>query len=196
MTEAHLRLVLAFSAMFLSDNALKETPAPGDRLRVGQIFIVGNEFTKQDVILSQLPRTLSPGQTLKYSDLRLAERNLNKLGIFQIDRGKGARPSIYVLERNGDEIYRDVLVEVKEAPTWSVRRMIGVNLSGEVVVSIVFEERNFDLSRFPTSWTDLCSGGAFRGAFQTFRLELIQIPLSRVGIPRFLQMGSFLLPIS
>src|SRR5262249_36824262 len=48
--------------------------------RVGQIFIVGNTRTRQNVILRQIP--LYPGQILTYPDLRLAERNLQRLNIF------------------------------------------------------------------------------------------------------------------
>ena len=38
---------------------------------VGQIIIVGNQVTRQNVILRQVP--LYPGQTLTYPDLRIAE---------------------------------------------------------------------------------------------------------------------------
>src|SRR5262249_49382178 len=42
--------------------------------RVGEIKLSGNEVTRQNVILRQIP--LYPGQILTYPDLRIAERNL------------------------------------------------------------------------------------------------------------------------
>ena len=42
--------------------------------RVGQIFIVGNDRTKMNVILRQVG--LYPGQILSYPEIRLAEKNL------------------------------------------------------------------------------------------------------------------------
>src|SRR5262249_51923866 len=42
--------------------------------RVGQIIIIGNKTTRQNVILRQVP--LYPGQILTYPDLRIAENNL------------------------------------------------------------------------------------------------------------------------
>src|SRR5262249_46405428 len=39
--------------------------------------------------------------------------------------------------------------------------------------SIVLNERNFDITRFPTSFEDLISGNAFRGAGQEFRAEAV-----------------------
>jgi outer membrane protein assembly factor BamA len=181
MAPTCLGLVLAFPVALLTGN-----------LKVGQVFVVGNGFTRQDVILSQLPGGLSPGSPLRYSDLRDAERNLAKLGIFRVNSDTGVRPTVRLVNREKGGVYRDVLVQVEETPTWSVKRMGGVNLRGELVVSLVFEERNFDPNRFPTGRDDLLSGGAFRGAHQTFRLELIQIPLVPFGSPRFLQLGSLL----
>src|SRR5262249_32889931 len=45
----------------------------------GQIIVVGNERTRQEVILRQIP--IYPGQVLTYPDLRLAEANLARLNI-------------------------------------------------------------------------------------------------------------------
>src|SRR5262249_47054619 len=49
--------------------------------KVGQVFVVGNEVTKQNVILREVP--LYPGQILTYPDVRVAERNLARLNIFE-----------------------------------------------------------------------------------------------------------------
>ena len=48
-----------------------------------------------------------------------------------------------------------------------------MNSDAGVSGSIVLNERNFDITRFPTSIDELLSGRAFRGAGQEFRLEAV-----------------------
>lgn len=143
------------------------------RARVGQVFVTGNERTRQNVILNQLP--LYPGQILTYPDLRQGERNLARLGIFETSPDGSVRPTITVLDNptNPDSEFKDLLVSVQEASTGSLMFGLGVNSDSGLTGSIVFNERNFDVTRVPTSWDDLLSGGAFRGAGQEFRLELV-----------------------
>ena len=87
------------------------------------------------------------------------------------------------------------IAEVQETSTRCVRLMPGLNSKGELVVSLVWEERNFDPSRWPTSLDDMMSCAVFRGAGQLFRLELLQIPVFPPQAPSFLQFGSFLIPV-
>jgi outer membrane protein assembly complex protein YaeT len=141
--------------------------------KVGLIYVVGNDVTKQNVILRQLPDGLSPGQTLSYPDLRVAERNLARLNIFEMNAETGARPSVEVLNREGDEEYKDLLVRVQETKTGSLLFGVGVNSDAGLSGSIVLNERNFDITRFPTSFDDFMAGRAFRGAGQELRLEAV-----------------------
>jgi hypothetical protein len=71
--------------------------------RLGDIRIVGNEKTSDDVILKAIP--FSPGEILSDAGLRKAERNLKRLNLFE-------RAAVTVIESPGD--YKDVLVTVKE----------------------------------------------------------------------------------
>ncbi len=184
-------LALLFSATIFSRPALGQTPANDAPQRVGQIFITGNPITRQDVIFRAVP--LFPGQVLRLRDLRIAEKNLERLGLFTIDPVKGVRPRVSVLEGEGP--FKDVLVDVQEAATSCVRVLPGLSVTGELVVSIVWEERNFDPSFWPTSLDDLTSGRAFRGAGQLLRLELLQFPVLPCRSPRILRLGSFLVPV-
>jgi outer membrane protein assembly factor BamA len=86
-------------------------------LRVGQIFVTGNELTRQDVILQQV--ALYPGQILRQDDLRQAEEDLIRLDRFAVDTEKGIRPTLMVLENTGDPTnpYRDILITIKEKET-------------------------------------------------------------------------------
>ncbi len=64
-----------------------------------------------------------------------------------------------------------VEVIVNEAQTGKFMFGAGVNSNAGLVGSIVLDEQNFDIRRFPTSWEDVRSGRAFRGAGQKFRIE-------------------------
>jgi outer membrane protein insertion porin family len=136
--------------------------------KVGTFFIVGNERTKDRVILRQVP--LFPGQVLTYPDLRVAQRQLERLGIFKpgsIEVTAEDDPN------NPDSEYKNIFVKLEEDNTGSLLFGVGVNSDAGLTGSIVLNERNFDISRFPTSIDDLLSGNAFRGAGQEFRMEAV-----------------------
>ena len=137
--------------------------------RVGQIFIVGNEVTRQNVILRQVP--LFPGQTLTYPDLRLAEKNLARLNIFEMNPQTGLRPTVQVIDPEGPGEYKDVMISVNETQTGSLLFGVGVNSDAGLTGTIALNERNFDITKIPTSFEELLSGSAFRGAGQEFRAE-------------------------
>jgi outer membrane protein assembly complex protein YaeT len=139
--------------------------------KTGQIIIYGNKVTKQNVILRQIP--LYPGQVLTYPDLRVAERNLARLNIFENDQEKGIRPTVEVLDPDGPNPIKDIAVHVEETRTGSLMFGLGVNSDAGLSGSIVLNERNFDILRPPTSLDDLLSGRAWRGAGQEFRAEAV-----------------------
>src|SRR5205085_6196915 len=104
-------------------------------------------------------------------DLRLAERNLARLNIFEMNPATGVRPTVTVIDPDSESIYKDVLVNVNETPTGSLLFGVGVNSDAGLTGSVALNERNFDITRVPTSFEDLLSGTAFRGAGQEFRAE-------------------------
>ena len=65
----------------------------------------------------------------------------------------------------------DVLTE--ETQTGRFMFGVGINSDAGVIGNIVIDERNFDMFRFPTSWSDFANGTAFRGGGQGFRLEAL-----------------------
>ncbi|TWU09412.1 Outer membrane protein assembly factor BamA precursor [Symmachiella macrocystis] len=67
----------------------------------------------------------------------------------------------------------DLEVGVEEAQTGRLMIGAGVNSDSGLVGSVVLDERNFDIFRPPTSWDDIWSGRAWRGAGQQFRLEAV-----------------------
>jgi outer membrane protein assembly complex protein YaeT len=141
--------------------------------RVGQVFIIGNERTRQNVILRQVP--LYPGQVLTYPDLRVAERNLARLNIFTVSPDGATRPTVQVRDNpaDPDSEFKDVVINVQEDNTGSLMFGLGVNSDIGLTGSIVLNERNFDITRVPTSFDDFLNGTAFRGAGQEFRIEAV-----------------------
>jgi outer membrane protein insertion porin family len=63
----------------------------------------------------------------------------------------------------------DVIVE--ETQTGRFMFGAGINSDAGVTGQIVIDERNFDITRLPTSFRDFADGTAFRGGGQGFRLE-------------------------
>ncbi len=138
---------------------------------VAQVIITGNDVTQDRVIRRVLG--LYPGQTLRYPELRIAERDLARLNIFESNPELGIRPTVTVIDPDGNSPLKDILVQVKETHTGSLMLGAGVNSDNGIVGSIVLNERNFDLFRFPTSFADILEGRAFRGAGQEFRIEAV-----------------------
>jgi outer membrane protein assembly factor BamA len=98
---------------------------------------------------------------------------LARLNIFKMDPENGIRPTLTVLDQEGDSEFKDVLVQVQETQTGSLLFGAGFNSDAGLVGSIVLNERNFDICRFPTSLSDFWEGRAFRGAGQEFRVEAV-----------------------
>jgi len=138
---------------------------------VGEIKIVGNTSTRENVIRRQL--LIYPGQVLTYPDLNRSAANLARLNIFEADPAKGVRPTVEVLDPDSPNPVKDVLVSVEETRTGSLLFGLGVNSDAGLTGSIVLNERNFDILRPPTSFDDLLSGKAWRGGGQEFRAEAV-----------------------
>jgi outer membrane protein assembly factor BamA len=61
-------------------------------LRVGQIYIDGADDMATSAILNELE--FQTGDRIPYSRRRDAERRLNRLGLFVVDKATGVRPDI------------------------------------------------------------------------------------------------------
>lgn len=67
----------------------------------------------------------------------------------------------------------DYDVYVNETQTGRLSFGVGVNSNSGVVGSIVLEENNFDITRFPRNFEDVRNGTAWRGGGQQFRMEAV-----------------------
>jgi outer membrane protein assembly complex protein YaeT len=146
-----------------------EIPQEPTQKRLGPITVIGNDVTRQNVILRELP--FYPGQILPYPEIRRAEANLARLGIFEVNQ-EGVRPHIEIEDVPGSD-FVNANVYVQETKTGSLLFGLGVTSDAGLTGSIVLNERNFDISRVPTSWDDFLSGRAFRGAGQELRIEAV-----------------------
>ena len=90
--------------------------------RIGQIFIIGNTITPDKIILSQLP--FGSGEKLCLADSKEAARNLSRLKIFE----ENPPPEVKILEREEDEKYVDIEIDVSERPCniyfWAVEESL------------------------------------------------------------------------
>ncbi len=65
-----------------------------------------------------------------------------------------------------------ITVETEETTTGRIMFSLGVSSDSGLVGSFVVDEQNFDIRRWPTSWSDIKSGTSWRGRGQHFRMEL------------------------
>lgn len=99
--------------------------------RVGQVFIVGNVTVPDTIVLEQCP--LFPGQTGTLADLRQAEKNLARLGLFVTDRKRGMKPTVKRLDRENSSLgFQDIMIEVKEKP--NVKQLLAIRESIQFVL--------------------------------------------------------------
>jgi outer membrane protein assembly complex protein YaeT len=146
-----------------------QIPAEQPPKRVGPIDIIGNTVTRQNIILREVP--LYPGQILTYPDIRKAEANLARLGIFKVNQ-EGVRPHIEVEDVENSDL-SNLHIYVDEDRTGSIIFGLGVNSDAGLQGTIRFNERNFDITNVPTSWEDFLNGRAFRGAGQELTVEAV-----------------------
>ena len=64
-------------------------------------------------------------------------------------------------------------VITEESRTGRIMLGVGVTSDAGVVGSVIVDEQNFDIFRFPHSWEEIRNGTAWRGAGQRFRLEAV-----------------------
>lgn len=95
-------LITATVCEIQKEAAAKEKPPA----RVGQIIMVGLKKIPEVAILEQLP--FAPGQILTFPDLQTAEENLARL------KGLKSKPTVAVLDREGDGVFKDIQITVEE----------------------------------------------------------------------------------
>lgn len=134
-------------------------------ITVGRIIINGNSKTRDDVIRREL-RDFSPGEKFNRKLLQRGVQRLRDRQYFDPMAGFSVR-----LEESQDPAMRDVVFDVKEGTTGSIRFAGGYSSSFGILGLIAFEQKNFDIADLPRSIADVFTGDAFAGGGQYFAAQ-------------------------
>ncbi len=129
----------------------------GERVYIRRIEIRGLERTEEHVIRRQL--NFYPGEIASTKKLRESELLLLNTGFFDMETRK---PVDITLEPDEGTL-RDAVVRVTEGPTGRLLLGGGVGSEAGVFGELSLVEENFHAGRWPSSWSDLWRGKAFRG---------------------------------
>jgi outer membrane protein insertion porin family len=129
----------------------------GKQFRVGRILVKGNTRTKDNVIQREM--RIRPGQMYNSSEVEDATDRLRGLPYFT---------SVSIEPVGDDPESRDLVVEVAEQHTAQISAGIGINSNLGFGGQLSYEQKNFDVTNFPTSWDEAFSDRAFSGAGQDF----------------------------
>lgn len=138
----------------------------GKRSMTGVVTVKGNQFTQSRVIRRQV-RVL-PDRPLDTTSLKETESRLEALRIFK-------QGTVHITPQGEDPQnlgFRDVLVELEEGNTGAIGFGAAASSDGGVVGNISLNQRNFNIADTPDSLGELFAGRAFRGAGQTFSINL------------------------
>jgi outer membrane protein insertion porin family len=138
------------------------TISEGKQFRQGRVLIKGNTKTQDKVILREL--RVRPGQQYDSASVQDAEDRLR--GLPQFREGQ-----VSITPVGDDPDTRDLLVEVTDGRTAQINAGIGVNSNGGFGGQLGFDQQNFDITNWPSSWSELFSDRAFTGAGQDFSVS-------------------------
>jgi outer membrane protein insertion porin family len=142
----------------------------GGRFRIGQVTITGNTTLHDNVIRRVLDEEkFTPGNWYNADTAR---------GNGEGELEKRVKATVYTESLaiqavpSADPNRKDAMVNATEGQTGSIILGVGVGSDSGVMGQIGFDQRNFDISNPPDSWTQLITGKAYRGAGQRFRVSL------------------------
>jgi len=138
----------------------------GQPVFIRRIRVEGLTKTSELVVLRNL--TFHPGDRASTEALKESERKLLSTGYFDLSQPRPVEISI----EPGEQALRDAIVRVKEGPTGAVWFGLSIGSATGVAGRISIRERNFDITRWPSSWRDLWEGNALRGGGQQLVAEL------------------------
>lgn len=135
----------------------------GKPFRIGRIMVRGNSKTQDKVILREL--RASPGDLYNSGGLRDAEDRLKASPFFS---------RITITPVGDDPESRDLLIQADDRETRTANFSLGggINSNGGIGANATYEQKNFDIARWPHHFEDMFNGQAFIGAGQQFRISL------------------------
>lgn len=163
----------------------------GERVHIGKVEIRGNLETKDKVIRRALD-DLVPGAALNLNELKRAQNRLQSLRFFdpglQVFRPQTGLADFEIyknafvrFEDTDRANVKDIIIDVDEVDTGSVRFAVGMGSNAGLVGSIIYTKENFDPLDFPEDFGDVFD--AFTGGGQ--RLQILLAPgteISQYGV--------------
>ncbi|MCY2951020.1 MAG: BamA/TamA family outer membrane protein [Planctomycetota bacterium] len=133
----------------------------GRPFRLGRIIVKGNAKT-QDKVIDREMRVV-PGQLWNSSELQRAQDRIKATNLF----------TAVTMTPIGDEPEtRDLLVEVTETTTARFLIGAGITSNAGILGNLTYEQRNFDITNWPSSPGEFFSNRAFTGSGQLFRASI------------------------
>lgn len=146
--------------------AVEHRISEGPRYRIGEIIITGHRMIKDSSIRRVLDEEgFTPGVWYDGD----AARGDGKGETERIVQQTTAAQSVTIVPSGTEPERRDALVQIAEGQTGTIMLGAGVASDSGLIGQISLDQRNFDITDWPTSFSDLITGKAFRGAGQRFR---------------------------
>ncbi|MBI3858264.1 MAG: outer membrane protein assembly factor BamA [Planctomycetes bacterium] len=140
-----------------------------DKIYVGRIIFEGNTKTREDVIRREFTRTgFLPGEEYNETAFQRALQRVKDKQLVDQQTGGLLRRT----QETDDPQTRDVIIEVKEGQTGTIRFAAGYSSNFGITGLLEFTQRNFDLADLPTGLDDLAGGTGFAGGGQFLRLRV------------------------
>ncbi len=141
----------------------------GERFRIGQVNITGNEQTQDKVIRRILDEyEFTPG---KWYNADIARGD----GTGDLEKRVKTMvltESTTITPSGQTPGQKDAQVHIIEGQTGSVMLGAGVASDSGLIGQLVFEQKNFDIKDKPESFEEFITGKAFKGAGQDLRIAL------------------------
>jgi outer membrane protein insertion porin family len=141
--------------------------AEGERFRIGQVNISGNMAVQDKVVRRVLDeKEFKPGE---WYNAHIAQ------GTGESELEKDIKTNVYAetatITPVGDKPgQKDAEVRITEGKTGSIMFGAGISSTDGLIGQAVYEQRNFDVKKWPKDWRKFFSEDAFKGAGQRFRI--------------------------
>lgn len=139
-----------------------------DKIYVGRLQFEGNTKTKEEVFRREYTRLgFAPGEEFNRRAMDRAGRRIQDRGLVEHGIGVSTRT-----QEGDDPRTRDVVVDIREGQTGTVRFAAGYSSSFGILGILELTQRNFDITDLPESFGDVVGGTAFAGGGQFLRIRL------------------------
>ena len=105
----------------------------GVQVRAGSLIVRGRDKTRAGVVESEVE--VNTGEVLSEADLTATRDNLLRVGVFE-------RVNVHPLDEQRMEPIKDVVVEVKERPSYALDLGLGASTAEGVRGTVAFQDRN------------------------------------------------------